>query len=188
MTVLENKFTRWDVDKHHPNSRCIITVKHGQCPYLKSGEGNYCEQHGANKGRLTKSNEIQRNYRLQRWQQRISDFADNDQIKSLREEVGILRMMMEEMLNKCESTTDLLLYSSRIADVAMKIEKLVVSCDKLENRMGMLLSKRAVLQLAGEYVQIINMHITDPEVMEQIGEKMLEATQRIDNLAIEAAV
>lgn len=179
---MDNKFNRWNDVKHHPNERCIATVKSGQCPYCKEGNTDYCPMHGANKSILKANGEIQRNYRLGRWKERIGELADNDQIKSLREEIGILRMLMEEILNKCEDSTDLLMASHRIADVAMKIEKLVVSCDKLESRMGQLLSKRAIIQLAGEYVQIINTFVTDPETIEQISERMLDATQNLDAL------
>ena len=180
---MDNKFTRWKDTEHHPNERCIATVTNGQCPYCKDNGTDYCPMHGSNKGAIKANGEVKRNYQLSRWKNRINSFADNDQIKSLREEIGILRMVMEEILNKCEDSTDLLMASHRISDVAMKIEKLVVSCDKLESRMGLLLSKRAVVQLAGEYVQIINNYITDPDTIEHISEEMLIATQRIDTLS-----
>ena len=182
---MDNKFKRWNISEQHPKERCEATVTNGQCPYTKAEGTNYCPMHGSNSGRIAKQQETIRNYRLARWQQRIDEFADNDQIKSLREEIGILRMMMEEMLIKCTDTTELMLYSHRISDLAMKIERLVVSCDKLENRMGLLLSKRAVLQLAGTYVNIINTYVTDPDVIEQISHEMLEATRIIDNPILE---
>jgi hypothetical protein len=177
---MDNKFLRYNDTVHHPNERCIATVINGQCPYCKVDNTDYCPMHGSNTGVNVQKAEVKRNYQLSRWKNRVNNFADNDQIKSLREEIGILRMVMEEVLNKCDDATDLLMASHRIADVAMKIEKLVVSCDKLENRMGLLLSKRAVVQLAGEYVQIINNYVTDPDTIEQISEEMISATQKIE--------
>jgi hypothetical protein len=179
--MVDNKFTRWNDKIHHPRERCEGVCKSGPCPYIKAEGTNFCPMHGSNSGRIARNEETQRNYRLNRWQQRVEDFADNDQIKSLREEIGILRMMMEEMLIKCTDTTELMLYSHRISDLAMKIEKLVISCDKIENRMGLLLSKRAILQLAGTYVNIINTHVADPDIIETISEEMLEATKLIEN-------
>ena len=177
---MDNKYTRFNINTHHPNLRCEATVKNGQCPYIKIDGTNYCPMHGSNKGKIKEEEEIKRNYHLRRWQSRINSFADNDQIKSLREEIGILRILMETIVNKCEDATDLLMASHRIADIAMKIEKLVVSCDKLENRMGMLLSKTAVIQLAGEYVQIINNYIDDPIKIENISKEMIKATEKLD--------
>jgi hypothetical protein len=180
---MDNKFTRYNDKLHHPNERCISTVKAGQCPYCKVEGTDNCPMHASNKNVIAHNEEVKRNYQLGRWKQRINGFADNDQIKSLREEIGILRMVMEEIINKCEDSTDLLMASHRISDVAMKIEKLVVSCDKLESRMGQLLSKRAIIQLAGEYVQIINNFVSDPETIEQISEGMLNVTQKLDTIS-----
>ena len=175
---MDNKFTRWNDKIHHPNERCESTVKSGQCPFLKIQGTNKCVMHGANKTSLVHKNEVKRNYQLKRWQQRVAELADSDTIKSLREEIGILRMVMEEILNKCDDSFDLLMNSQRISDVAMKIEKLVVSCDKLEGRMGQLISKRAIIQLASDYVRVINNHIQDPETIEAISVELLEATEK----------
>jgi hypothetical protein len=177
---MDNKFTRHNDSIHHPSERCEGTVETGQCPYNKIEGTKFCSMHGYNKPNDAVVTEIKRNYQLRRFKERVNDLADNDQVKSLREEIGILRMCMEEILNKCEDSTDLLMSSHRIADLAVKIEKLVVSCHKLESGMGMLLSKRAVIQLAGEYVQIINNYITDPEIIESISDKMLIATRKIE--------
>ena len=177
---MDNKFKRHNILEQHPNERCIATVANGQCPYTKVSGTDYCPMHGSNSGEIVNNNEVKRNYQLARWKNRVNNFADNNQIKSLREEIGILRMIMEEILNKCEDSTDLLMASHRISDVAMKIEKLVVSCDKLESRMGQLLSKRAVIQLAGTYVQIINNHVDNPDLIEQISEELLTATKELD--------
>jgi hypothetical protein len=68
-----------------------------------------------------------------------------------------------------------------MADLVMKIEKLVVSCDKLENRMGLLLNKDSVLQLANTYVQIINNHIEDPDIIERVSLAIADATERIED-------
>jgi hypothetical protein len=179
--VVDNKFVRWNVKTDHPRERCEATVKSGQCPYKKARSTNHCEMHGANSGENARKTEIQRNYRLQRWQNRISEFADNDNIKSLREEVGILRMVLEEMLNQCETSLDILLYSQKMSDLVMKIERLVTSCDKLENRMGLLLNKSSVLQLASTYVQIINNYVSDPDIIESISQEMAQATLAIEN-------
>ncbi len=184
--MIENKLVRWSVAKYHPNERCISSNHNGQCPYIKQNETEYCVRHGANKGKEGRAAEVQRNYRLKRWKDRVGEFADNDGIKSLREEVGILRLILEEMMNACETSMDLLLYSNKMSDLVTKIEKLVTSCDKLENRMGILLSKDSVLHLASIYVQIINNHVSDPDIIEQISMEMATATEEVSNPIIES--
>lgn len=175
------EFVKWNPTKHSPAERCEGTIATGQCPNCKILGTNYCPSHGANKTLQSKNRQAVRNYRLQRWKQRVGEMADSEGIKSLREEVGILRVILEEMLNKCEDSTDLLLFSQRMSDMVMKIEKLVTSCDRLENRMGLLLSKDSVLQLAATYVQIINLHIEDPDKIEAISNDILQATEHFES-------
>jgi len=138
-------------------------------------------RHGGSHVVRQRQKEALRNYRLTKWKNRVGEFAENDGLKSLREEIGILRVIMEEMLNQCTSSTDLLLYSTRMADLVMKIERVVVSCDKMENKMGLLLSKDSVLQLAGEYVTIISKHIDDMDIIDIISMEMVQATMRAQN-------
>lgn len=179
--MADNKFVRWNEKHHHPNERCEGTVAAGQCPNCKVPGADYCFLHGANKQLQSKNIGAVKNYQLKRWQERVGQMADSQGVKSLREEVGILRVILEEMMNKCEDSTDLLLYSQKMSDLVMKIERLVVSCDKLENRMGLLLSKDSVLQLAATYVQIINNYVVEPEVIEKISQDMIQATEQFES-------
>jgi len=180
--MVESKFTRWDEKEHHPRMRCEGSSQtEGQCPFLKIEGSNYCIRHGGHNVAVAAKKAATRNYQLTRWKTRVHDLADNDSIKSLREEVGILRMVMETMLNHCEDATDILLYSARLADLTMKIDKLVNSCDKMESKMGLLLSKDSVLQLAGTFVEIINRYVEDPEVIDVISTEMVAATLRTQN-------
>ncbi len=176
----DSKFVKWDRLKHHPKERCEGNISTGPCINCKVPGADFCVNHGANKQLASKNGDSVRNYRLQRWKKRVGEMADSDGVKSLREEVGILRVILEEMMNQCTDSLELLLYSQRMADLVMKIEKLVSSCDRLENRMGLLLGKDSVLQLAATYVQIINNYVTDTDVIEKISLEMMEATKRIE--------
>src|SRR2546421_361414 len=82
---------------------------------------------------------------IAKWQTRLDEFADNDKIKSLREEIGVLRILLEETMSRCHDTNELLLYSNKISELVIKIEKVVASCHRLENATGMLLDKSAAL-------------------------------------------
>jgi hypothetical protein len=178
--MVDNKFVRWDEKIHHPSERCGGTATHGQCPFCKVNGSDYCARHGANKALINQRVERLRNYRLAKWRNRVGEFADSPGIKSLRDEIGILRLTLETMLESCNDSMELILYSQRISDLVMKIEKLVVSCDKLENRMGMLLDKKTVLYLAQRYVEIINDHVTEPDVIDAISNEMVQATAAIE--------
>ena len=177
--MVDNKFVTFNKAIHHPKERCHGMSKNGQCPNCKVEGSDYCYLHGANKSLISADKKAVKNYRLQRWKDRVGELASSQGVKSLREEIGILRLMLEEMLNQCETATDLLLFSAKMSDLVMKIERLVTSCDRLENRMGMLLDKTTILNLAETYVQIITVHVTDEEAIEAISKDIEEATLRI---------
>jgi hypothetical protein len=166
-------------DADDPRLRCDGYSSAGPCPYKRINGSKFCPRHGGNKALEAKNVESIRNYRLTRWKQRVGELADSQGIKSLREEIGILRMILEEMLEQCKDSTDLLLYSHKMSDLVLKIERLVVSCDRLENRMGLLLSKGSVLQLAQQYIEIITENITDADVIERISSRLVQVTMQI---------
>jgi hypothetical protein len=131
--------------------------------------------HGANHAMKKKEEASKRLYRLAKWQGRINEIADHEGVKSLREEIGILRMMLEETMGRCQDQTDLLLYSSKISDLVMKIEKVVSSCHRLEASTGMLLDKAAALHLASVMVEIISEYVNDDSAIDSIAGKIVQA-------------
>lgn len=157
------------VEKDDPN-RCQSNGAAGsQCQMRATPGSLYCRLHGG----VAQNHRINRNYRLTKFQARIEEFADNDKVKSLREEIGILRVMMEEIINRCNSSTDLILSSGKIADLVMRIEKLVNSCHRIEERTGMLLDKTAALKMADGIIEIIAAFVT-PSILDNIALKILE--------------
>jgi hypothetical protein len=154
------------VSDDDPN-RCQSIALNGQCIY-KAVEGiKNCPMHAGASQNVIKQEKV-RNYRLQKWNRRINEIADSDIIKSLREEIGILRILMEETINKCTDETDLMIYTPRITDLALKIEKVVVSCHKLEESLGQTLDKQKILNISTRIVNIISQHITDERIINLI--------------------
>lgn len=164
----------------HPD-RCQ-GIKHGQgqCTNLSADHSSFCLCHGGNKAGEAVVKKALSNYRLTKWQARLDDKTSQTEIKSLRDEIGILRVVMEETLNRCETESDLMINASKISDMAMKIEKLVASCHKLEGSMGKLMDKAAILQFAAEIVEIIGRELEgDEEKISSIGEQIFAAVGRI---------
>lgn len=158
--------------------RCQGIMAQGQCPnkglLLDNGKrAQFCLVHGQVQDK-TAINESLRNYRLTKFQDRLQRHASSTKIKDLRDEVGILRMMMEEKLNACNDVNDLILQSSAISDLVLKIDKLVSSCHKMEGAMGQLLDKAALLQFASEMITIISEEVQDTGALDRITTKMLE--------------
>lgn len=166
--MVDTSIKRCEADS--PN-RCQATNARGdQCMNegLIISEGvyaRYCSMHGGvtEVAKVAEGNKSQ--YRLAKWQSRISDFASNSQVKGLRDEIGILRMVLEEHLSKCQDTNDLLLSSNIVSDLVLKIEKVVTSCHKLESSMGQLLDRQQIIQLAESIIGVIGTHVKDPAVL-----------------------
>jgi hypothetical protein len=72
-----------------------------------------------------------------------------------------------------------MLNSGAIGDMVLKIEKLVSSCHKLEGLMGQLLDKQAILQFAGEVIDIIGEECADTTIVEKIGGRIMLAITRV---------
>lgn len=159
---------------------CQGLNKHGQCN-LKAVPGQkYCRIHfgfGQKKSEL----EATRNYRLNRYQNRVNEFADNAQVKSLREEIGVLRMLLEETVNKCQNDTDLMIYSTKISDLVVKIQKLVESCHKLEQSTGMLLDKSTVMYLGDVIINIVG-EVVPPDRIQEVATRIVDSIVNIHSL------
>ena len=127
-----------------------------QCMNLALPGSKYCPVHGGNKAAEVKAAEASTNYRLTIFKARVQEFATNPGVKGLREEIGITRLVLEEVLNNCNDHNDLLMSSSKISSLVRDINTLVGSAHKLESSMGLLLDKMAILQLGQEMVEIIS--------------------------------
>lgn len=167
------------VASNDPNRCQAIIGQGGQCEYRAEPNSQYCIRHGGNKGNFAAEKRRLHDYRLQQWQQRLNEFAASEVATSLRGEVGILRVMLEETMNMCKNPTDLHLYSSRIQDLVMKIDKVVNSVAKLDMRSGNLLDKSGCLILAGQIVEIIGKYITDPKQIDAISEELIDLVARL---------
>jgi len=160
---------------------CQGVNKNGACN-LKAVEGQkFCRIHFGIGNKVAEKTAL-RNYQLNVYQHRVNQLADNDSVKSLREEIGILRMLLEKTVNLCKSDNELLLYSNKIADLAMKIEKVVASCHKLELSTGSLLDKSTVMMLGDVIIQIIG-EVCPPDKIQGVSERILKSITEVNTLA-----
>jgi len=113
-------------------------------------------------------NQRVRTYRLAKFQARMDELVEHPHIKSLRDEIAILRIMLEERLNSLNTPIEIMAHTHTIADLISKIEKTVTSCHKLEKSMGEYLDKNTIIQLGMEMVQIITKHVDDTKAIDNI--------------------
>ena len=151
-------------------------VRGGDVCMNKAVNGSeYCEYHGDNK----KSNISQ--YRLSKFQARLEEKAGQSNIKSLRDEIAILRITLEERLNSMQSPLEILTHTHTIGDMCLKIEKLVTSCHKLEKSMNNFMDETQATQFGLELVQIITRHVDDTKAIENIVNELSELIKNLYN-------
>lgn len=162
--------------------RCQSMTSNGQC-LNKALEGvSNCSVHNGNSQVNSNARKSTRMYRLNKWQDKISKMADNPKLKSLNEEVGILRVMLEETINKCKTEHDLILQSAVISDLIGKIERLVNSCHKLDKDLKVMLDKNEAVQLADTLLAIILKNIKDEVVLESVSTAFEEAITKMGTI------
>jgi hypothetical protein len=183
MSTGDYEIKRVDSEDDPRRCQCVIPKK-GQCINLSVPGSQYCAAHGGNKAFQDEQKKSMLNYKLEqwRWKQDLEDKLHSSDLKSLRDEIAILRVLMEERLNLCTSPADLVINSAAIADLVTKIERTVISCHKLEGSLGQLLDKNDIILLASTIIQIVNEEIEDKTMVQSVANRIVEA---ITNLSKE---
>lgn len=157
--------------------RCQANTTNGQCRSRAVRDGK-CPVHMGSRQAIAKQ-EI-RSYRLGKLQADLEHFVNDDQVKSLRAEIGILKLTLETVLNRCQDATELMMSSQRISDLVGRIEKLVMSCQRLEERTGQMLDRQTVMLIAARIINILDEHVP-AEVLELVGAEIVAAIEEAGN-------
>lgn len=159
-------------------NRCEVSHATLQCPYGVIPGTNRCARHtGPFLAPMVRRQEIE-TYQLGVFQQRVREFATDPKIKSLRDEIGILRLVLEQLFNKCNDAHDLLIASSKIGQLVTQIKDSVIAASKLEAALGQTIDKAQAMQLAESIIAVIVMHVEDPEILELIGRDIGQLVER----------
>jgi hypothetical protein len=154
--------------------QCQSIFAHGQCPYKRVEHSEYCQMHGGNNAQQAHRKKSIHDYRLQLvdWQNRVDELAGSSHIKSLRGEIGILRMVMESVINQIKTPIQFPIFADKIQSVARDLKGLVETCQKIEERNKELLSKTEVFNIADAVVNVISNYIKDPDDLLAAGEEL----------------
>ncbi len=134
--------------------RCRESTRTGQCWNVANEGSDRCL--ACSKTDLVEAD--RRSYLLTdpRFQSRLAELAEADEIKCLRNEVAIARILIEERLNKIDSDQDLYTATGAINSLLLTVEKLVSRSHILEQNLGQLYHRSTVLQLMQAVVEVID--------------------------------
>lgn len=171
--AIDNKFERV-TDEFDP-MRCQGSTTRGPCPYKATVAGQFCPMHSGGSLAHHARKEAVRNFRLTQWQSRVNEFADSTEVKSLREEVGIMRLLLENTMNRYKTPDDLYAGTGKVSDLITRLEKLVATCHRLELANNTLMDRNTVLKIASAMIEVIGEFVTDEKVLDLIGDKIVTA-------------
>ena len=158
----------------HPN-RCKGRMVSGQCQFIAEEGSNMCARHCGQDIQDKIGKQEARNYQLTKFRAEVMAKADNPKVKSLREEIGMIREMIQMVWNQCRDADDVVMRSGKIADLIMKADKLVSSCHRLEAATGQLLDRQVALTFADKVVQIVQINVNDPIILAKISDQVVLA-------------
>lgn len=124
-------------------------------------------------------------YRLLQYQARVDDFASSERVLSLRGEIGVTRMTLEQLLNRCKDDQDLLLASSRVTMLVQQLQKLVETSARVESKLGQMMDRGTLQALCDSIVQIISDHVENVDILGQIANKVAGAISEAARAAVE---
>jgi len=147
----------------------------------ENGQSPYCARHGGNLIDVHATKQRQKAYYKTKWAGRIQEKTELSNQKSLAEELGILRLLLEERLNQCADAYELNMEANSISELALKIEKIVSSIHSMDLRVA--ITEENVKAIIDVISIVLTDNIKDKELLGAInvgisvGIKKLELNQ-----------
>lgn len=134
--------------------RCQGPKSDGQCQNVAEDGSAYCQACG---GKSLAPARRLRQYLLAKAQDstRLAQFAEHEEVKSLRDEIALARMLIERRFNLIRDDADLIAACGSLNTLLLTVERLVKSAHAIEKSLGTLLARSAVLRVGQQICQII---------------------------------
>ena len=134
--------------------RCKGAQPDGQCQNRAEDGSDYCRACG---GENRAPARRLRQYFLAKAQDRtrLAQFAEHEEVKSLRDEIALARVLIERRFNLIQNDADLLAACGPLNQLLLTVERLVKSAHAIEKSLGTLLARTSVLRVGQQICQII---------------------------------
>lgn len=131
----------------------------------------YCKKHDGTVKNI-------KNYNIALKQDNYEQKTTSEKRKDLTEEVALLRIMIEEIWNRCQNTDELIIMFQPLTILIDKTEKLVASMHKMELQSQQYMDQQQMMEFAQKIVEAIDECVSDPQIRSAI-------SKRIENIATE---
>lgn len=171
-------------DPADPN-RCKGNAPDGQCRNVAMDGLDYCKYHSGSLAKQEKIGQGIYNLSKARYRSRLGELKEHEQIVSLREEIALTRLLIEERFNNIKNDADLLAAYSTVNSLVLTLERLIKTSHHIEQQLGTLLSKPSVLVLGQVLVQIVGEELQNvpnyEDVVDRLGTRIFHAIESTVN-------
>jgi hypothetical protein len=123
-------------------------------------------------------------YRLGKWQARMEEFANSTEAKRLVEELGLLRIILEETVKQAQDEDSLLFASSKILRLVDAIAKTLATGQHLEAKLNQHLTAQQLFVIAEQVLNLAVKYIPDPVQCEKLANELGELLSASTTVAI----
>jgi len=152
------------VEPSDPNRCTSIAINGDQCVFQAAKDPRddtrfteKCHLHGHFAAARLKK-EAKKLYFVDKYRARIDRLSDPETGTNLDEELGILRMMLEEVLNKY-SDIELITQSGQVTAIIRDIRDTLVANKKLKSAMGELLDRGTMNRLCDQLLLVMSKYV-----------------------------
>lgn len=163
------------------SDQCEGMTARGRCPFKHTPNSAMCEMHNGNM--IEKSLERKRVdlYKINKYQEKMRHISGHPDMRSLHNEIALLRIMIEDRFNMVNEENDLLIHGGAIADLISKVNVSVMNMNKLEEKLGVLLSKEQAETFVDVLLTIIQEEVTDADTIVKIANRVAQAFNGLSN-------
>lgn len=165
--------------------RCKGAAPDGQCMNEACHGSEYCSAHG---GRSNEEATKTRLYLLNnaRDRTRLAQFAEHEELKSLREEIALARMLIEHRFNMIKTDAEMLAAAAPINTLLLTLERLVKSAHTIDQSLGALLNKTSVQRLGQQLCVVLIEELEGipgyEEIIDRVTTRLVTTIQEASNM------
>ncbi len=155
-------------------NRCKGVVKKTgkQCKLPPVTDGKYCAQHGISKGRPIIHGRRSR-YTSAIIGDSIEKFRNDPDIKCIRDEIAVLRALLENIMGKLTAdATQLAVVSPALTNLCDMVGKQVERLVKIEDGLKLTVSVVDIHVMVNQVVEILAQEIDDEDVLAKISKRL----------------
>lgn len=171
-------------DAADPN-RCKGASLDGQCWNQAAPGDDYCPYHSGT-DKVTPAEKRLYNLTKARFKNRMTQILDHEEVKSLREEIALTRIMIEEIYNGMGDTpADVQKSSGTLNGLLLTVERLIKTAHSTEQSLGLLLGKPTVILVAQQIVGLLSEELKIypdfEKTIDRVTHKMLDTIEHATN-------